>query len=118
MTEPAMAPDDPPSVVRWRDEVQRLGEMIAEQQQTRTKMIWILYVGGALALPSAFWHPVAPLGVLVFAFTSWVVGRYFSWGHLIERGYQLKMAEVELRKERKKAGLPERAESVYAAPVS
>ena len=117
MTEVADAPPLPKSVQRWHDEVQRLSEMIAEQEQTRTKLIWVMYVGGVLAVPSVFWHPAAPFGVLAFALTTWLTGRYFSWGHLIERGYQLKMAEIELRKERKKAGLPERAESVYAAPA-
>lgn len=118
MTEIADAPPYPAAVKRWRDEVLRLQEMIAEQKQTRTRLIWVLYVGLPFAVPSFFWHPAAPFGVIAFTVTSWLTGRYFSWGHLIERGYQLKMAEIELRKERKKAGLPERDESIYAPPAS
>lgn len=109
---------DPPSVMRWKNEILRLREMIDEQKRTRTKLIWIMYVGGALAVPSVFYHPVMPLGVLAFALTSWLTGRYFSWGHLIERGYQLKMAEAELRKERKKVGLPERDPTLAPMPAA
>lgn len=111
-------PYDPPSVRRWRDEVVRLREMVAEQKATRTKLIWIVYIGVAAAVPSVFYHPAMPLGVLAFAVTSWLTGRYFAWGHILERGYQLKMAEIELRKERKKVGLPERDESLYAPVVA
>lgn len=103
---------EPPRVKRWRDEIARLAEMIEEQQQTRKKMVWCLYAGAAFALPSAFWHPAAPLGVMAFAITSWATGRYFAWGHLIERGYQLKMAQIELKKELAAAGLPEHSESI------
>ena len=108
MTEQAdeVVTTEPPSVLRWKDEMERLREMIAEQKQTRTKLIWIMYAGAALALPSAFYHPAMPLGVVAFALTSWLTGRYFSWGHLVERTYQLKMAEIEYRKERKESRPP------------
>lgn len=111
-------PYDPPSVRRWREEVVRLREMIAEQKATRTKLIWIVYVGVPLSLPLALYHPAAVLGGIAFSITSWLTGRYFSWGHLIERGYQLKMAEKELRHERVRAGLPERDETLYAAKAA
>lgn len=108
MSDPSQdAPVEPPRVKRWRDEITRLSEMIEEQKQTREKMKWCLYVGGVLAVPSAFYHPAAAFGVMAFAVTTWGTGRYFAWGHLIERGYQLRMAEIELKKELKAAGLPE-----------
>lgn len=111
-------PHDPPSVRRWRDEVVRLREMIAEQKVTRTKLVWIVYLGVPLSLPLVFFHPLATVGGIAFAVTSWLTGRYFSWGHLIERGYQLKMAEKELRKERARAGLPEVDATLYARPAA
>ena len=110
---PAPAPPaDPPRVKRWRDEVARLDEMIEDQKRTRIKMKWLLYVGAVLAVPTVFYHPAAPFGVMAFAITSWATGRYFAWGHLIERGYQLRMAQIELKKELAAAGLPAHAENI------
>lgn len=105
-------PPEPPRVKRWRDEIARLDEMIEDQKRTRIKMKWLLYVGVIVAIPTVFYHPAAPLGVMAFAFTSWATGRYFAWGHLIERGYQLRMAEIELKKELVAAGLPAHRETI------
>lgn len=102
----AELPPDPPKVKMWRAEVERLREMIADQEHTGVKLIWVMYVGGVLCIPAAFYHVAAALGVLVFAFVTYWTGRYFSWGHIIERAYQLKMAEEQLEKECIAAGLP------------
>ena len=57
-------------------------------------------VGGQLG------HPAAAFAVLMLALVTYGTGRYFSWGHILERAYQLKMAEEQLEKECVAAGLP------------
>lgn len=107
---------DPPRVKRWRDEIARLREMIDDQKRTRENMRWFLYLGAVLAVPAAFYHPAASIGVMAFAVTTWGTGIYFAWGHLVERGYQLKMAEIELKKELAAAGSPLTAKVVAPVP--
>lgn len=105
---------DPDTLAKWRKEVLRLRGVIADHQAEAKNMIWFLKIGGALALPSAFFHLALPFAVFGFAVIGWLTGHYFVRGHLHEREENLASAEDEYKRRRVLAGLPAEDETLNA----
>lgn len=115
---PPSAPSTSADIERWRGEVLRLRAMIGSLESQRKSLIWFVKVGAVVALPTAYFHLLAPVGVFVFALIVYFTGQYFSWGHLVDRRQQLRDAHALLRGARRKAGLPEEDETLRPAPAA